>query len=69
MRHVIDKMVPVEQVDRWQQGRIDFLEMLFDRMVKEIDQEHSRLNVTEGEYRIRLELIIERSSLNPEKRA
>ena len=65
MRHVIDRMVPVEQVDRWRQGRIDFLEMLFDRMVKEIDQEHSRLNVTEGEYRIRLELIAENSSSGP----
>lgn len=67
MRHVIDKMVPVEQVDRWQKGRIDFLEILFNRMAHELDKEASVLNVTEGEWRIRLELVIERSALNPIK--
>lgn len=67
MRHVIDKMVPVEQVDRWQKGRIDFLQMLFEKMVYELDNEASKLNVTEGEWRVRLELINERSSLNPGK--
>ena len=67
MRYVIDKIVPVEQVDRWQKGRIDFLEMLFEKMVYELDQQATKLNVTEGEWRIRLELIIDRSSLNPNK--
>jgi hypothetical protein len=60
-------MVPVEQVDRWQKGRIDFLQMLFEKMVYELDNEASKLNVTEGEWRVRLELINERSSLNPGK--
>lgn len=68
MKYTIDKMIPLEQALRWNMGQAVFLEMLFDKMVTEIVHEQSHLNVTEGSYRIRLELDIERSSLNPEKK-
>lgn len=68
MRHVIDKMVPLEQAIRFKAGEREYLKMLFERMAEEIIQEQTRLNVTEGEYRLRLELIIGRSSLNPERK-
>jgi hypothetical protein len=69
MKYVIDKVCPLEQALRWNSGQVTFLQMLFAKMAQEIAEEQSKINVTEGHYRLRIELDIERSSLNPDKRA